>query len=134
LLHETDSKRHRGRQGERRTAATWRTAAPAVASFAKWLLCRYPETALELICYGLGRATRPATMPETLFEEGRGATFGGYREIARRLAATAKMDGNAWGARFFARFAVGADVRTGNATPPSIPAHVSKELYLCCGF
>jgi O-acetyl-ADP-ribose deacetylase (regulator of RNase III) len=43
---------------------------------AKWLLCRYAEIALELICYGLSRATCPATTPESFFEEGRGATFG----------------------------------------------------------
>jgi hypothetical protein len=71
--------------------------------WAKWLLCRYAEIALELICYGLSRATRPATIPEFLFEEGRGATFGGCREIARRLATTATLDDHSWGARFFTR-------------------------------
>jgi O-acetyl-ADP-ribose deacetylase (regulator of RNase III) len=71
--------------------------------WAKWLLCRYAEIALELMCYGLSRATRPATTPESLFEEGRGATFGSCREIAQRLAATATLDDHAWGARFFAR-------------------------------
>jgi O-acetyl-ADP-ribose deacetylase (regulator of RNase III) len=71
--------------------------------WAKWLLCRYAEIALELICYGLSRATRPATIPESLFEQGRGATFGGCREIAQRLAATATLDDHAWGVRFFIR-------------------------------
>jgi hypothetical protein len=75
--------------------------------WAKWLLCRYAEIALELICYGLSRATRPATIPESLFEEGRGATFGGCREIAQRLAATATLDDHAWGARFFTRLVQG---------------------------
>ncbi len=71
--------------------------------WAKWLLCRYTEIALELVCYGLSRAMRPATKPESLFEEGRGATFGGCREIAQRLATTATLDDHAWGARFFTR-------------------------------
>ena len=69
--------------------------------WAKWQLCRYAEIAGELICYGLGRATRPATTPEILFEEGRAPTFGLVRDVAQRLA-VATMDRNAWGARFFA--------------------------------
>ena len=71
--------------------------------WAKWQLCRYAEIAVELMCYGLSRATRPATTPETLFEESRAPTFGVFRNKAQRLAATEIVDGNAWGARFFAR-------------------------------
>jgi hypothetical protein len=71
--------------------------------WAKWLLCRYAEIALELICYGLSQATRPATMPQTLFKEGRGASFGSCREMVQRLAPMATMDCNVWGARFFSR-------------------------------
>ena len=48
--------------------------------WAKWQLCRYAEIAVELICYGLSRATRPSTTPESLFEEGRAPTFGVFRE------------------------------------------------------
>jgi O-acetyl-ADP-ribose deacetylase (regulator of RNase III) len=70
--------------------------------WAKWQLCRYAEIAVELICYGLSRATRPATTPEVLFEEGRAPTFGTVRDVAQRLAAST-VDDNAWGARFFAR-------------------------------
>ena len=70
--------------------------------WAKWQLCRYAEIAVELICYGLSRATRPATTPEVLFEEGRAPTFGLVRDVAQRLAAST-VDDNAWGARFFAR-------------------------------
>jgi hypothetical protein len=69
--------------------------------WAKWRLCRYAEIAVELMCYGLGRATRPASTPEFLFEEGCAPTFGVFREVAQRLAAEPK-DGNVWGARFFA--------------------------------
>jgi hypothetical protein len=54
-----------------------------------------------LICYGLGRATRPATTPEFMFEEGRPPTFGDFHTRAQRLAAST-IDGNAWGAGFFA--------------------------------
>ena len=70
--------------------------------WAKWQLCRYAEIAVELICYGLSRATRPTTTPESLFEEGRAPTFGLFRDVARHLAAST-VDDNAWGARFFAR-------------------------------
>jgi hypothetical protein len=36
--------------------------------WAKWLLCRYAEIAVELMCYALCRATRPATAPESRFK------------------------------------------------------------------
>jgi O-acetyl-ADP-ribose deacetylase (regulator of RNase III) len=71
--------------------------------WAKWQLCRYAEIAVELMCYGLSRATSPAITPESLFKEGRAPTFGTCRDEAQRLAATVTMDGNTWGARFFAR-------------------------------
>ena len=67
--------------------------------WAKWQLCRYAEIAVQLICYGLGRATRPATKPELLFEEGRPSSFGDCRKLALRLAASEIMD-NAWGGTF----------------------------------
>jgi Macro domain len=70
--------------------------------WAKWQLCRYAEIAVELICYGLSRATRPVATPEFLFEEGRAPTFGVFRDVAHRLAAST-MEDSAWGARFFAR-------------------------------
>ncbi len=70
--------------------------------WAKWQLCRYAEIAVELICYGLSRATRPAMTPEALFEETRAPTFGVFREKAQRLAASGIVADNAWGARFFA--------------------------------
>jgi hypothetical protein len=69
--------------------------------WAKWLLCRYAEIAVELICYGLCRAIRPAAAPEFLFEEGRSPTFGLCRDVAKRLASS-PMDGSTWGARLFA--------------------------------
>src|ERR1700730_16507641 len=59
--------------------------------------------AVEMICYGLSRATRPSTTPESLFEEGRAPTFGDFRSKAQILAATKMVDDSAWGARFFAR-------------------------------
>jgi hypothetical protein len=68
----------------------------------KWQLCCYAEIGVELMCYGLSRATRPATTPESLFKEGRGPSFDAFREVAERLAATATIDGKSWGARFFA--------------------------------
>jgi O-acetyl-ADP-ribose deacetylase (regulator of RNase III) len=71
--------------------------------WAKWHLCRYAEIAVEMICYGLSRATRPSTTPESLFEEGRAPTFGDFRSKAQILAATKMVDDSAWGARFFAR-------------------------------
>ena len=71
--------------------------------WAKWQLCRYAEIAVEMICYGLSRATRPSTTPESLFEEGRAPTFGDFRSMAQILAATKMMDDSAWGTRFFAR-------------------------------
>ena len=70
--------------------------------WAKWQLCRYAEIAVELICYGLSRATRPVTAPELLFEEGRAPTFGLFRDVAQHLAAST-MEDSAWGARFFTR-------------------------------
>jgi Macro domain len=69
--------------------------------WAKWQLCRYAEIAVELICYGLSRATRPATTPESLFEESRAPTFGVFREVAQRLAASEMLDDNAWGVACF---------------------------------
>jgi len=71
--------------------------------WAKWQLCRYAEIAVEMICYGLSRATRPSTTPESLFEEGRAPTFGDFRSKARILATTKMVDDKVWGARFFAR-------------------------------
>jgi O-acetyl-ADP-ribose deacetylase (regulator of RNase III) len=71
--------------------------------WAKWQLCRYAEIAVEMICYGLSRATRPSTTPESLFEEGRAPTFGDFRSKAQILATTKLVDDSAWGARFFAR-------------------------------
>jgi hypothetical protein len=59
--------------------------------------------AVEMICYGLSRATRPSTTPESLFEEGRAPTFGDFRSKAQILVATKVVDDSAWGARFFAR-------------------------------
>jgi O-acetyl-ADP-ribose deacetylase (regulator of RNase III) len=70
--------------------------------WAKWQLCRYAELAVEFMCYGLSRATRAATTPESLFEEGLAPTFGRFRSEAQRLADAPTMDGNSWGARFFA--------------------------------
>jgi hypothetical protein len=57
----------------------------------------------EVICYGISRATNPAITPEVLFEEGRPASFGHFLEKAKHLAATAELNGGAWGARFFSR-------------------------------
>ena len=71
--------------------------------WAKWQLCRYAEVAVEMICCGLSRATRPSTTPESLFEEGRAPTFGDFRNKAQILVATKVVDDSAWGARFFAR-------------------------------
>ena len=70
--------------------------------WAKWQLCRYAEIAIELMCCGISRATRPPTTPEVLFEEGRAPTFGSYRDEAQRLAAQSAIDSDAWGIRFFA--------------------------------
>jgi hypothetical protein len=69
----------------------------------KWQLCRYAEIATEIMCYGISRATRPASTPDVLFEEGRPASFGHFLEKAKHLAATAELDSRAWGARFFSR-------------------------------
>jgi O-acetyl-ADP-ribose deacetylase (regulator of RNase III) len=71
--------------------------------WAKWQLCRYAEVATEVMCYGISRATNPAITPETLFEEGRPATFGHFLEKAKHLAGTAELDRSAWGVRFFSR-------------------------------
>jgi O-acetyl-ADP-ribose deacetylase (regulator of RNase III) len=70
--------------------------------WAKWQLCRFTEIALEIMCYGLCRATNPPPSPESLFEEGEVATFGVVREHAMRFAATPVMNMDAWGAKFFA--------------------------------
>src|SRR5262245_29055040 len=71
--------------------------------WAKWQLCRYAEVATEVMCYGIGHATNPATTPEVLFEEGRPATFGHFLENAKHLAATAELVSGAWGVHFFSR-------------------------------
>jgi len=71
--------------------------------WAKWQLCRYAEIAAEMICFGLSRATRPSTTPESLFEEGRAPTFGDFRSKAQILTATKMVDDSAWGAQFFTR-------------------------------
>ena len=71
--------------------------------WAKWQLCRYAEIAVEMICFGLSRATRPSTTPESLFEEGRAPTFGDFRSKAQILTATKMVDDSAWGAQFFTR-------------------------------
>ena len=73
------------------------------ANWAKWQLCRFTEIALEIMCFGLGRATDPAPTPESLFEEGMAATFGVVREHALKFSALSpdKVKG-VWGADFFA--------------------------------
>lgn len=67
--------------------------------WAKWQLCRYAEVAAEVMCYGISRAT--TTIPETLFEEDRPATFGQFLEKANYLVRTAELNSSAWGASFF---------------------------------
>jgi O-acetyl-ADP-ribose deacetylase (regulator of RNase III) len=69
--------------------------------WAKWLVCRYAEIGVELMCYGLGRAALPASTPETLFEEGRAPTFGVLRDVAYNLAMSSPINCSTWGARFF---------------------------------
>ena len=73
------------------------------ANWAKWQLCRFTEIALEIMCYGLGRATTPALTPESLFEEGMPATFGVVLEQALKFS-TRSSDNlrSGWGANFFA--------------------------------
>lgn len=68
--------------------------------WAKWQLCRFTEITLEIICYGLCRASNPPPTPESLFEEGIAATFGVVREYALKFA-TASGKGEAWGTDFF---------------------------------
>lgn len=72
-------------------------------NWAKWQLCRYAEVALEIMCFGLGRATDPAPTPQALFKEGMPATFGIVRDHARKFSALSpdKLK-DAWGASFFA--------------------------------
>lgn len=70
--------------------------------WAKRQLCRYTEIAVELMCYGMGRAVRPPATPESMFEEGRAPTFGLFLDKAKHLAGT-ELDSSAWGARFFGR-------------------------------
>lgn len=68
----------------------------------KWQLCRFAEIAVQIICFGLCRATDSHPQPETLFEEGAPATFGVVREYALKFAAALKgSPGNVWGAQFF---------------------------------
>jgi O-acetyl-ADP-ribose deacetylase (regulator of RNase III) len=69
--------------------------------WAKWLLCRYAEVAVEIMCCGLCRAIRPFNTPESVFEENRAPTFGVFLNKAKHLADPLKLDDNAWGARFF---------------------------------
>jgi O-acetyl-ADP-ribose deacetylase (regulator of RNase III) len=69
--------------------------------WAKWQLCRFAEIALEVMCYGLCRATIPSPSPESMFDEGIVATFGVIREHALKLAASPTIDAGSWGARFF---------------------------------
>ena len=73
------------------------------ANWAKWQLCRFTEIALEIMCFGLGRATDPAPTPESLFEEGMAATFGVVRGHALKFSALSpdKLK-RVWGADFFA--------------------------------
>ena len=78
-----------------------RLSARTNEDWAKWLVCRYAEIGVELMCYGLGRAVLPASTPETLFEEGRAPTFGVVRDVAYSLAVSPAIDYSAWGARFF---------------------------------
>ena len=75
----------------------------ADANWAKWQLCRFTEIALEIMCFGLGRATDPAPTPESLFEEGMAATFGVVREHALKFSTLSpdKLK-RVWGADFFA--------------------------------
>jgi O-acetyl-ADP-ribose deacetylase (regulator of RNase III) len=77
-----------------------RLSEPATEEWVKWQLCRNAEIATEIMCYGLSLASRPAKMPETLFEEGQAPTFGLVCERARELAVA--IDAEVWGARFFA--------------------------------
>jgi hypothetical protein len=69
--------------------------------WAKWQLCRYAEVATEVMCYAISRATKPATSPEAVFDEGRPARFGQFLEKARRFAGKADLDSSAWGVHFF---------------------------------
>lgn len=79
-----------------------RLALRSSEDWAKWQLCRFTEIALEIMCYGLCRATIPPPSPETLFEEGMVATFGVVREYALKFAASPAIDKEFWGAKFFA--------------------------------
>jgi O-acetyl-ADP-ribose deacetylase (regulator of RNase III) len=69
--------------------------------WAKWQLCRLTEIALEIMCYGLCRATNPSLSPESLFQEGMAASFGLVREHAMKFAAAPLVNRNAWGVEFF---------------------------------
>jgi hypothetical protein len=70
--------------------------------WAKWQLCRFAETALEIMCYSLSRGIMPSETPESLFEEGQAPTFGVIRGLALKFAAAAPAKMNIWGANFFA--------------------------------
>lgn len=71
--------------------------------WAKWQLCRFTEIALEIMCFGLCRASTPAQTPESLFEEGMAATFGVVRKNALKFAAASSGKGRAWGTDFFGK-------------------------------
>jgi O-acetyl-ADP-ribose deacetylase (regulator of RNase III) len=70
--------------------------------WAKWQLCRYAEIALQIMCYGLSRANNPPPTPESLFSEGKAATFGRVRELALQFASASRLNVNVWGTKFFA--------------------------------
>ncbi len=71
--------------------------------WAKWQICRYAEIGTELMCYGIIRAIRYPMTPKSLFDEDRAPTFGLFRDLARRIAATENVEEDGWGAHFFAR-------------------------------
>lgn len=69
--------------------------------WAKWQLCRFAEIAVEIMCFGLARATSPAQTPETLFEKERPPAFGDFRDRAVRFAVESPINVDAWGTKFF---------------------------------
>ena len=104
-----------------------RLSARTNEDWAKWLVCRYAEIGVELMCYGLGRAALPASTPETLFEEGRAPTFGVVRDVAHNLAVSSAINYTTWGARFF------SNVVTNKTTASALASVIAQRNDLAHG-
>lgn len=103
-----------GQRGDTLSMPVERTGVPILDEFAenlrrrsteewvKWQLCRFAEIAVQIMCFGLCRAAKPPSRPESLFEEGTPATFGVVREHALNLSvAMTEIPCGSWGVRFF---------------------------------